>query len=97
MADRLTSKHLEQLVRVINTRVVGGPCDELWRRNEAGDLEARVGAFYIDGAYGGVALYRMVTPSGGVTDVFGVGHVPKRDLYGRLQAFVRGLEVAEEG
>lgn len=96
MADRITSRHLEQLVRVINVRVNGDPCSDLWQRDAGGDLTARLGAYYIDGAYGGVALYRMVTAGGGVSDVLGCGHVPKRDLYNRLQAFRRGLEVADE-
>lgn len=93
MGDRVTRNDLEQLVRVINRMVNGDPCNDLYTRNEAGDLVARIGAFYIDGAYGGVTLYRMVTAGGGVSDVFSCGHVPKRDLYGRLRAFIRGLEV----
>ena len=96
MADRITQRDLEQLVRVINVRVNGDPCSDLWQRDAGGDLTARIGAFYIDGAYGGVTLYRMVTAGGGVSDVLSCGHVPKRDLYGRLQAFYRGMEVASE-
>lgn len=95
MADRITNRDLEQLVRVINRRVNGVNHESLWWRNDAGELVAYVGDFYIDGAYGGVALYRVVTAGGGVSDVFNVGHVPKRDLYGRITAYLRGLEDAD--
>ena len=95
MADRITNRHLEQLCRVINVRVNADPCSEIWHRDAGGDLVARIGAYYIDGAYGGVALYQVVTAGGGVSDVLGCGHVPKRDLYNRLTAFYRGLEVAD--
>jgi hypothetical protein len=96
MPDRITQRDLEQLCRVVNNAVNGSPDGEVWIRTPDGDLHARIGAFYIDGAYGGVALYRVVTEGGGVSDVFGCGHVPKRNLYDRLQAFLRGMEVATD-
>jgi hypothetical protein len=34
----------------------------------------------------------MVNTGGGVTDIFGCGHVAKRDLANRMQAFIKGLE-----
>lgn len=93
MADRITRHQLEQLTSYINRSVNGVNHESLWWRQDDGTLAAFVGDFYIDGAYGGVALYRVVTVSGGVSDVFGAGHIPKRDLYNRLQAFIRGMEM----
>ncbi len=92
--DRITSKHLEQLCRVLNNRVNGNN-DPLWRR-VASENVATIGAFYIDGAYGGVALYRIVTDGGGVTDIFRSGHMPKRDLYARMTALLDGIDLASE-
>lgn len=92
MADRITSRDLEQLCRIVESRLTypaGGP---IWSRNDAGENVARIGAYYIDGAYGGVALYRIVTAGGGVTDVFSAGHMPKRELYNRMRAYIQGLE-----
>ena len=40
-------------------------------------------------------LYRMANESGGVTTPLGLGHVPKRELYYQLHAFVRGLEIGK--
>ncbi|MBA2312747.1 MAG: hypothetical protein H0V97_08110 [Actinobacteria bacterium] len=89
--DRITDKHLDGLCRVLN----GGDV-EIWTRQEDGSLKATVGAYYIDGAYGGVALYRMSNQGGGVSDVFSVGHRTKRDLYEMIRAFIVGRESAHE-
>jgi hypothetical protein len=53
---------------------------------------ATVGAYYLDGAYGGWALYRVVSESGGVEDVFRCGHRAKRELYLMLEAFLDGWD-----
>lgn len=92
MSDRVTNRDLDALCGVINRAVNGRPGEPLWQRDDEGNLVANIGAYYIDGAYGGVALYRMVTPGGGVVDVLHCGHVPKRDLRNRLRAFIYGLE-----
>ena len=51
-----------------------------------------VGAFILDHAYGGVALYRVVTKKGGVNDIFNAGHMPKRELFNRIYALRQGIE-----
>jgi hypothetical protein len=89
--DRITAKQLEGLCRVLNTRV-NGEALECWTRTAEG-LRANVGVFYIDGAYGGVALYRMATEGGGVSDVFSGGHTTRRDLYNRMRAFLDGIDL----
>ena len=94
MADRVTLATLESLCATIEHRVNGAAGGPLWTRADDGRSVARIGAYYIDGAYGGVALYRIVTDGGGVSDVLGCGHVPKRELANRMRAFIRGLEVA---
>ena len=52
--------------------------------------------YTISYAYGGAALHRNCDVNGdgeshGVHDVFGF-HMPKRELYDRMQAFLRGIE-----
>ena len=42
-------------------------------------------------AYGGVALDKICNDGGGVVDVFNSGHITKRDLHGRISAFIDGL------
>jgi len=57
-----------------------------------GSFDTQIGNFHLSHAYGGVCLHRMVNEGGGVTDIFGCGHVTKRDLANRMQAFIKGLE-----
>ena len=55
--------------------------------NDSIDLE-KEGAYNLSYAYGGVSLHKYIKPgSTAVNDVFRCGHVPKRDLYNRIQAF----------
>ena len=101
MSERVTNSDLEAVCRRIN-RIVNQTDDHaVWESNPDWNTEtgtasnavrARVGIYYIDGAYGGVALYRVTSESGGVTDVFNVGHVPKRELRNLMFAYIEGLD-----
>ena len=93
MTTRITVANLEAVVSRIN-RVTGSPSTP-WRR-EGDRNRANIGNYHLSHAYGGVCLNRMANESGGVTTPLGSGHVPKRQLYDHLHAFVRGLEVAKE-
>lgn len=92
MSDRITNRQLESLCSVLN-KTINGSDGELWTRDNSGG-HATIDAFYIDGAYGGVALYRMVTDGGGVSEI--LGRATKRDLYDQLRALLRGVELARE-
>ena len=89
---RITNKDLERLCERIND-LTGSPKTG-WTKKQDGGFVANIGHYYIDGAYGGVALERMVTDGGGVEAVFSCGHVTKRDLYNRMHAFLDGFEAA---
>tara|TARA_R100001143_G_scaffold11500_1_gene13206 strand:- start:15 stop:317 length:303 start_codon:yes stop_codon:yes gene_type:complete len=88
--DRIRQSDLKYLAGLIN-QATNSPV-EPWTRDETGKLTANIGNYYISGAYGGVSLQRNVNLSGGCTDVFNCGHVPKRDLYNRMRAYLAGLE-----
>ena len=60
-----------------------------------GQYRSNVGNYHLSGAYGGYALHRMDNESGGVRDVFGCGHQPKRELANRMHAFISGLEASK--
>lgn len=92
MATRITIANLEAVVARIN-RVTGSPSTP-WRR-EGGRNRANIGNYHLSHAYGGVCLHRMCNESGGVTTPLGLGHVPKRELYELLHAFLRGLEIGK--
>ena len=90
--QRITQASLEATAARIN-RTVGAPL-ESYSRGEDGKLHANVGNYHLSYAYGGAALHRMANAAGGVNDVFG-GHMPKRELYEKMHAFLRGLEAAK--
>ena len=96
MSDRVTVKELEGLVRIINARVGNDPDTPLWTRDETG-VHQTPNLYHLDGAYGGYALYLSCDVNGdgeshGVHDVLRAGHMPKRDLAGRLRAFIDGMD-----
>jgi hypothetical protein len=41
-------------------------------------------------------LQRIVNASGGTDSVFGCGHVTKRDLHGRMMAFLDGIHAGRK-
>lgn len=88
MSNRITEKQLEAVCDLIN-RETGSP-KAPWLKQD-GKLVGQVGNYHISHAYGGVCLHRMSNEHGGVSDVFFCGHVPKRDLFERMHAFLTGM------
>ncbi len=93
--DRITEKDLQAVVDRIN-RITGSPMIPYARDDSIGRHVAQIGNYHISHTYGGVCLHRMVTTGGGVSSVLGGGHVPKRDLYDRMHAYLAGLEESRE-
>lgn len=89
--ERITKKNLEAVVERLN-RITNNPT-EPWTRDEAGKLTANLGNYHLSGAYGGYALHQMLTDGGGIRDLFG-GHMPKRELYDRMHAYISGISDA---
>jgi hypothetical protein len=73
-------KQAEELNRMTGNK------KETYTRDKNGDFKANIGTFYISQEYGGVSLYRITTKGGGVSDLFGY-HMPKKDLYNRINGF----------
>ena len=90
--DRITQKDLQYVVDRIN-RITGSPMAP-WKR-EGDKMTAQIGNYHLSGAYGGVCLHRITNEGGGVTCPIGMGHVPKRELYERMHAYIAGLEAAK--
>ena len=96
MAERITDKHLRAVCDRIN-RITKSPMEPWALDTVKGKHVAQIGNYHISHAYGGVSLHRMVNDSGGVSSPLGYGHVPKRELYERMHAFICGIESAKEG
>ena len=90
MAGRITSKNLENLCEHLN-KLTDNPI-EPYTKNASGDYDANVGAYLISGAYGGWALHQMDNDKGGERDVLSSGHVPARELFNLIHAYLRGME-----
>lgn len=95
MTDAVTQRDVEAVCRRINRIVNGTDETSVWERVD-GEYRANVGVYYVDGAYGGVALYRVANESGGVTDVFRIGHVTKRQLRDAMFAFIEGISLVDD-
>ncbi len=79
---RIKQSDLEYQVSVINTK----------KGFELPVSYSEIGAYVLSYAYGGVSLHQYVNTNGAINDVFRCGHVPKRDLYNRMNAFIDGLD-----
>lgn len=82
MSNRITQKDLERVCERLNQKAGFEKVE--WNT---------IGSYKIDGAYGGVSLHKVTSEGGGITDVFSCGHVPKKDLYYRMQAFLAGSRI----
>jgi len=93
MTARITVTTLRAVCDTLNRRAGFPEGTKLWRR--VGDRNvATIGMYYIDGAYGGWALHKMHNESGGISDPFSHGHMPARELYQLMWAYMEGLEEA---
>jgi hypothetical protein len=90
---RITRKDLDGAVNLLN-RITGNEAEPY--RKEGDKWVTNLGNFHISGAYGGFALHRMATDTGGVNDIFNRGHMPMRELYDLIHAYRRGIEFARE-
>lgn len=93
--ERITDKHLLAAVDRIN-RICGTPATP-YTRHADGSFTPNANCYHLDYAYGGVNLVQMSNISGcsGVSTPLGGGHLPKRELYGKLHAFINGMEAAK--
>ena len=95
MSQRITIKNLERLCEHLN-RITENEIMP-WIQGEDGRNRANVGTFYIDGAYGGWSLSQLANESGGARDVLSTGHVPARELFNLIHAYLRGMEDQKRG
>ena len=88
---RITLKDLDHVVDTINT-LQDIPLKPWTRVDDK--LVPTAWNYHLSGANGGYALHQHGASGTGTRDVFQVGHVPKRELHGLLQAYREGLRAA---
>jgi hypothetical protein len=88
---RITQQDLEQKAKILNS-ILNRPltnCERIGKKTVFHE-----GHFYIDYAYGGVALYEQHDTSG-CSDVFKVGHIPKKQLAFMIDAMINGVQLTK--
>lgn len=89
MTNRTTQKDLEGLVNLLN-RITSHSLTPYVQGKDKG-LTAQVGAYLLDGAYGGWKLAQIVNEGGGQRDIT-LGYQTKADCYRQIAAYIRGIE-----
>lgn len=92
--QRITIKHLDIVAGWLNKATNNPP--EPYAKDAQGKYKAQIGNFHISQAYGGYCLHQMNNNEGGVTTPLGQGHIPARELYEQMQAFLKGIQHAKE-
>jgi hypothetical protein len=99
MTYRITNKILEAKIARLNA-MTGNPATPYVTTGTPGQsnykITAQPGNYHLSGAYGGVNLCQMATEGGGTKNVFYCGHVPKRDLADRIDAYMSGISTGKE-
>lgn len=94
MTQRITIKNLEAVAARINRETLSP--STAYALNQHGKHVAQIGNYHISQAYGGYCLHRIQTEGGGVSSPLSGGHIPARDLYNEMQAFLSGIYAAKE-
>ena len=88
----ITKKIIEAQIERLNIETNNPPTPYV---REGEKSVAQLGNYHLSGAYGGYSLHRMETDGGGISDVFGSGHITKRDLSARISAMLCGIHAAQ--
>ena len=91
--NKITIKQLQAVVDRIN-RIAGTPMVS-YVNGDDGKFHSQPNNFHLDFAYGGVQLVQMCNEGGGTRNIT-QGHVPKRELFDLMQAFIAGMETKVE-
>jgi len=89
--NRITQQMLENRVNHLNA-ITDSP-QASWTSRPEGGMVANIGNYHLDWAYGGVKLVRHMNQGGGITSITS-GYDSKRELMGKLDAYILGIQIA---
>ena len=92
MTTRISERDLENVCKRIN-KATGNQVEPV-TRNADNTLSWSIGTYTLSAAYGGWKLERIENEAGGVRTISSGGYIPKRELYNQMQAFLSGIEAA---
>jgi hypothetical protein len=90
--NRITKKNLQARIETINS-ILNRPATPYSPAD--GKVVANIGNFSLSQCYGGYCVHLMTNESGGVSTPIWAGHIPARDAYERLSAFIAGLQFSK--
>lgn len=85
-----TISQLESRIDHLN-KITNSPATPYTRTKDE-PLKANIGNYHLSQAYGGYSLYQMTSKGGAVNCPVGSYHMPKRELIGKINAFISGVE-----
>ncbi len=91
---RITIKDLRAAIHRLN-HLTNQPL-ESWSRDSKGISEANIGNYHLSQAYGGYQVLQHVNSGGDCQTPITSAHVPCRECYETLHAFIRGYETGYE-
>lgn len=94
MTTRITIKDLRAVCDRLN-RLTGSPMEYAKPYVKGVPFCSNIGNYHISQAYGGYCLNRVSNEGGGVSSPLLHGHVPARELYNLMHAYIKGLEVTQ--
>lgn len=89
---RITKKQLQARIETINS-ILNRPLTPYSQTD--GKLVANIGNFSLSQCYGGYCVHLMCNDGGGVSTPIWNGHIPARDAYERISAFIAGLQFSK--
>jgi len=87
--QKITLKSLQ--IRVDSLNELMNENEAPYSKDKNGKMTANIGNYHISQAYGGVCLHQMSNEGGGVRCPLMNGHVPKRELFEQLTAYIAGI------
>jgi hypothetical protein len=90
--NRITKKNLQARIETINS-ILNRPLTPYTQVE--GKLVANIGNFSLSQAYGGYCVHLMCNDGGGVSTPIWAGHIPARDAYERISAFIAGIQFSK--
>jgi len=87
--QRITLNSIQ--IRVDSLNEMMGKNKDPYSKDKDGKMTANIGNYHISQAYGGVCLHQMSNEAGGVRCPLMNSHVPKRELFEQLNAFIAGI------
>lgn len=91
--NRITKKLLQSRIDTINS-ILGLPATPYTLQGD-GTRSANIGTFHLSQAYGGYCVAVLVNDAGGCSSPIWHGHIPAREAYERICAFIAGLTFAK--